>query len=95
MSDSQPMDPTKRVSHGRSRAKAVAVGPHLGGRRMTFLTIGKQADDRYLERTAERLRTMTERTKALDGADPARVRERLQHMDRHAGPNATLSHTIA
>lgn len=73
----------------------MAVGPYLGGTAMTFLTMGSQADDGYLERTADRLRTMAERTRGLDGADPVRVRERLEHMDRHARRNQALSHTAA
>lgn len=89
------MDPTNRGSHGSSRASAVAVGPHFGGMPMTFLTLGGDADDQYLERTAERLRTMAERTTGLDGADPAQVRQRLEHMDRHARRNRSLSYTAA
>ncbi|MGB9357107.1 MAG: hypothetical protein WCC01_00985 [Acidimicrobiia bacterium] len=89
------MDPSKRGSHGSSRANVVAVGPYFGGIPMTFLTMGSKADDGYLERTADRLRTMAERTRALDGADPARVRERLEHMDRYARRNDALAHTSA
>ncbi len=89
------MDPSKRGSHGRSRANVVAVGPYFGGMPMTFLTMGSKADDGYLERTADRLRTMAERTRGLDGADPVRVRERLEHMDRHARRNGALSHSAA
>mgnify|MGYP001815683246 FL=1 len=62
---------------------------------MTFLTLGNGADDSYLERTADRLRTMAERTRGLDGADPVKVRERLEHMDRHARRNEGLSHSAA
>jgi hypothetical protein len=59
---------------------------------MTFLTIGTKADDGYLERTADRLRTMTERTTGLNGADPVQVRQRIERMDRHAKRNGTFSH---
>ncbi len=62
---------------------------------MTFLTIGNKTDDGYLERTAHRLRTMAERTTGLNGADPVRVRERIEHMDRHARRNEALPHTAA
>jgi hypothetical protein len=62
---------------------------------MTFLTTNAEPDDGYLARTAERLRTMAERTRGLEGADPVRVRERLEKMDRHARRQATLSHTAA
>jgi len=73
----------------------VAVGPYFGGTPMTFLTMDTEVDDGYLARTAERLRTMTERTRGLDGADPVKVRERLEHMDRHARRNRALSHNAA
>ena len=62
---------------------------------MTFLTFNDDANDRYLERTAERLRRMAERTNGLEGADPAKVRQRLQRMDRHARRNLSPSHTAA
>ena len=39
---------------------------------------------RYLERTAQRLRSMTAHTTGLEGADPAEVRGRLMARDRHA-----------
>ena len=39
---------------------------------------------RYLERTAQRLRSMTAHTTGLEGADPAEVRARLMARDRHA-----------
>ena len=89
------MDPTKWDSHGRSRATGVAVGPYFGGTSMTFLTTSNDADDGYLERTAERLRTMVERTTGLNGADPVQVRERLERMDRHVRRTQALSHTAA
>ena len=89
------MDPTNRDSHGSSRARAVAVGPYFGGTPMTFLTLGSGADDSYLERTADRLRTMAESARGLDGADPVKVRKRLEHMDRHARRNEALSHSAA
>lgn len=62
---------------------------------MTFLTIGSDIDAGYLERTAQRLRTMAERTTGLHGADPVRVRERIEHMDRHARRNEALPQTVA
>ena len=51
--------------------------------------------DRYLERTAERLRTMTANTTALEGADPLQVRARLEHLDRHARRKSHLNRSIA
>lgn len=91
------MVPNRLGIRGTPRAIAVAVGPHFGGTPMTFLTVSVDSDDdaRYLARTAERLRSMVESSTGLDGADPVRVRERLEHMDRHARRNSALSHTAA
>ena len=91
------MVPSKRGCHGTPRAQAVAVGPYLGGAPMTFLTIHDDSDNdaQYLARTAERLRTMVERTTALKGADPVQVRERLERMDRYVRRNPYLHHTAA
>ena len=51
---------------------------------MTLLTISNEFDeDNYLERTAERLRSMVARTPDLHEADPVVVRTRYEHMDRH------------
>ena len=51
---------------------------------MTLLTVGNEFDEnRYLERTAERLREMVARTPNLHEADPAVVRTRYEQMDRH------------
>lgn len=51
---------------------------------MTLFSIGDEADNaQYLERTAERLRTMVARTTGLAGADPIQVRTRLELRDRH------------
>jgi hypothetical protein len=51
---------------------------------MTLLTISNEFDeDHYLERTAERLRSMVARTPDLHEADPVVVRTRYEHMDRH------------
>jgi hypothetical protein len=51
---------------------------------MTLFSIGDESDDaQYLERTAERLRTMVAHTTGLHGADPVQVRTRLERMDRH------------
>ena len=51
---------------------------------MTLLTISNDFDeDRYLERTAQRLRSMVARTPDLLEADPVVVRTRYQRMDRH------------
>ena len=52
-------------------------------------------NDRYLERTAQRLRSMTARTNALEGADPAEVRSRLEAMDRHVRRQAAASQSVA
>jgi hypothetical protein len=49
-----------------------------------MLTISNEFDeDNYLERTAERLRSMVARTPDLHEADPVVVRTRYEHMDRH------------
>ena len=51
---------------------------------MTLLTSSNEFDEnRYLERTAERLRTMVARAPHLHEADPEAVRTRYQRMDRH------------
>ena len=51
---------------------------------MTLLTSSNEFDEnRYLERTAERLRTMVACTPDLHEADPVAVRSRYQRMDRH------------
>jgi len=52
-------------------------------------------NDRYLERTAQRLRSMTARTNALEGADPAEVRARLESMDRYARRHAGAGQSVA
>lgn len=73
------------------------VGPCSGGRPMTLLRISVDSDDdaRYLARTAKRLWTMAERTTGLVGADPVRVRERLERRDRHDRHIRLLSQTVA
>ena len=52
-------------------------------------------NDRYLERTAQRLRSMTAHTTGLEGADPAEVRRRLKARDRHARRHAGASQSVA
>lgn len=63
---------------------------------MTLFSIGDESDDaQYLERTAERLRTMVVRTTGLHGADPVEVRTRLERMDRHVRRQTQSSRTFA
>ena len=51
---------------------------------MTLLTVGNEFDEnRYLERTAERLREMVARTPNLHEEDPGVIRTRYEQMDRH------------
>jgi hypothetical protein len=62
-----------------------------------FLSIipNEAENTRYLERTAERLRSMTAHTTGLEGADPADVRARISAMDRHARRQARSSQSVA
>ena len=59
------------------------------------LIVSEPDNQRYLERTAERLRSMTANTTGLEGADPAQVRARIKSMDRHARRQAGASRSIA
>jgi len=63
---------------------------------MTLLTIGNEFDEnRYLERTAERLRSMVARAPDLHSEDPLVVRTRYQNMDRHVRWLAKTGNTAA
>jgi hypothetical protein len=63
---------------------------------MTLLTIGNEFDEnRYLERTAERLRSMVARAPDLLSEDPLVVRTRYQHMDRHVRWMAKVDRSVA
>lgn len=63
---------------------------------MTLLTNGNEFDEnRYIERTAERLRAMVARAPDLHNADPVVVRSRYQNMDRHVRWLARTSNTAA
>ena len=52
-------------------------------------------NSRYLERTAERLRSMAAHKTGLESADPIEVRTRLKARDRHARRQAGASRSVA
>jgi hypothetical protein len=52
-------------------------------------------NSRYIERTAQRLRTMAAHKTGLESADPAEVRSRLKARDRHARRQAGASQSVA
>lgn len=63
---------------------------------MTLSTSGNEFDEnRYIERTAERLRAMVARAPDLHNADPVVVRSRFQNMDRHVRWLAKTGDTAA
>ena len=63
---------------------------------MTLLTVGNEFDEnRYLERTAERLREMVARTPFKDIILGIKRTTRYEHMDRHVRWLATSGGTAA
>ena len=63
---------------------------------MFLSMIPNEADSSaYIERTAQRLRTMAARKTGLESADPTEVRTRLKAMDRHARRQAGASQSVA
>ena len=63
---------------------------------MTLLTVSNEFDEnRYLERTAERLRAMVARAPDLHSVDPLVVLTRYEHMDRHVRWLAKTGKTAA
>lgn len=49
----------------------------------------------YIERTAQRLRSMAAHKTGLEDADPTEVRTRLKAMDRHARRRAGANQSVA
>ncbi|MGB5185530.1 MAG: hypothetical protein WBO84_00185, partial [Acidimicrobiia bacterium] len=94
--DQRPNIPDTRDNVGCRRNQTRLVGPHFGGARMFLSMIPNEAENtRYLERTAQRLRSMTAHTTALEDADPAEVRSRLKARDRYARRHAGASQSVA
>ena len=94
--DQRPNHPDTWDNVGCRGNRIRLVGPHFGGARMFLSMIPNEAEnDRYLERTAQRLRSMVAHTTGLEGADPDEVRARLKSMDRHARSQAGASRSVA